>query len=88
MGHPQPIQIMINKKFPKLPVIYCNYRNLSSSGGDSTNVNLSDSGNLLADTLRQFMFDLEVDDGLQAVGYTTDDIPALVKGTLPQVRHP
>ncbi|MEQ2211928.1 hypothetical protein XENOCAPTIV_020678 [Xenoophorus captivus] len=38
-----------------------------------------------ADTLRQFLFDLHVEDGLAAVGYNKDDIPALVKGTLPQV---
>lgn len=40
----------------------------------------------MADTLRKFLFDLNVDDGLAAVGYSTADIPALVKGTLPQVR--
>ncbi len=44
-----------------------------------------DSGKILAETLRQFMFDLKVDNGLTAVGYTKDDIPELVKGTLPQV---
>ena len=31
------------------------------------------------------MMDMEVDDGLNAVGYTTSDIPELVKGALPQV---
>ena len=32
------------------------------------------------------MYSTGVDNGLKALGYTTDDIPALVKGTLPQHR--
>jgi len=31
------------------------------------------------------MWDLGVDNGITAVGFSSDDIPALVKGTLPQV---
>lgn len=41
---------------------------------------------MLAETLRNFLFDLQVEDGLGALGYARDDIPALVKGTIPQVR--
>lgn len=41
---------------------------------------------MLADALRKFLFDLNVDDGLAALGYSKDDIPSLVKGTLPQER--
>ena len=44
-----------------------------------------DAGLVLADTLRQIMYDLEVDDGLKAFGYNSEDIPSLVKGTIPQV---
>ncbi|KAI6074971.1 Hydroxyacid-oxoacid transhydrogenase, mitochondrial [Aix galericulata] len=40
----------------------------------------------ILDTLRKFLFDLNVDDGLAAIGYSKADIPALVKGTLPQER--
>lgn len=40
---------------------------------------------MLADVLRQYMQDMKIDDGLTALGFTSDDIPALVKGTLPQV---
>lgn len=32
------------------------------------------------------MYDTGIPDGLTAFGYSTEDIPALVKGTLPQVR--
>uniref|UniRef100_A0A8C8YE46 Hydroxyacid-oxoacid transhydrogenase, mitochondrial n=1 Tax=Prolemur simus TaxID=1328070 RepID=A0A8C8YE46_PROSS len=55
-------------------------------GADIRNARTQDAGSVLADTLRKFLFDLDVDDGLAAVGYTKADIPALVKGTLPQER--
>lgn len=55
-------------------------------GADISSVKLADAGLVLADTLRSFLFDLQVDDGLSALGYGTHDIPALVKGTLPQER--
>ena len=53
---------------------------------DVKNVKKEDAGAVLADAVRKYMYDLEVDDGLNALGYTKDDIPDLVKGTLPQVR--
>lgn len=49
------------------------------------NVKKEDAGRVLADTLRSFLYDLEVEDGLSAIGYTKEDIPSLVKGTIPQV---
>ncbi len=55
------------------------------TGVDIRNVKRDDAGRVLADYMRQFMYDLKVVDGLNAVGYTTDDIPTLVEGTLPQV---
>ena len=45
-----------------------------------------DAGKILADILRQFLYDVHVDDGLKALGYTSSDIPALVKATIPQQR--
>lgn len=42
-------------------------------------------GLILADVLRRYMFDLKVDNGLDALGFSKEDIPALVEGTLPQV---
>ena len=47
---------------------------------------LADAGLLLSDTLRDFMYSTGVDNGLTALGYQSEDIPALVKGTLPQHR--
>lgn len=55
------------------------------SGADTRQVKREDAGAVLADTLRHFLFELQVEDGLGAVGYSKDDIPALVKGTIPQV---
>lgn len=55
-------------------------------GAHTRTARTADAGPVLADALRKFLFDLDVDDGLAAVGYSKADIPALVKGTLPQVR--
>uniref|UniRef100_A0A8C2UQ50 Hydroxyacid-oxoacid transhydrogenase, mitochondrial n=1 Tax=Chinchilla lanigera TaxID=34839 RepID=A0A8C2UQ50_CHILA len=55
-------------------------------GADTRTTKIQDAGPVLADTLRKFLFDLNVDDGLAAIGYSKADIPALVKGTLPQER--
>lgn len=60
-------------------------------GADTRTARAADAGLVLADALRKVLFDLDVDDGLAAIGYSKADIPALVKGTLPQVRdaaHP
>lgn len=55
-------------------------------GADTTNVKLEDAGFLLSDTLREYMYSTRVDNGLKAFGYKPEDIPSLVKGTLPQHR--
>ena len=59
---------------------------LTCLGADTTNVKLADAGLLLSDTLRDFMHSTGVDNGLTDLGYKPEDIPALVKGTLPQHR--
>ena len=56
-----------------------------SSGADVSSARLEDAGKILADVLRQYMADMRIVDGLKAVGFSSEDIPALVKGTLPQV---
>jgi len=55
-------------------------------GADISKAKPEDAGNILADRLVELMQRLKVPNGLSAVGYTKDDIPALVEGTLPQHR--
>jgi hydroxyacid-oxoacid transhydrogenase len=55
-------------------------------GEDVTRARLTDAGDMLADCVTSFMQRLGIPNGLAAVGYTRDDIPALVEGTLPQHR--
>lgn len=69
----------------KCPSYDCNMNYLACAGADVSNAKREDAGPLLADTLRQFLYDLDVEDGLSAVGYTKEDVPGLVKGTIPQV---
>jgi hydroxyacid-oxoacid transhydrogenase len=67
----------------------CPERHLEAAGfmgADVSRANPVDAGKILADQLVKFMQRLNVPNGLSAVGYTRDDIPALVEGTLPQHR--
>ncbi|KAM9720249.1 hydroxyacid-oxoacid transhydrogenase, mitochondrial-like [Menidia menidia] len=67
----------------------CPERHLEAAeilGADVRSVKRRDAGAALADALRSFLWDLQVENGLQALGYTPQDIPALVRGTLPQER--
>ncbi|CAB3984173.1 gamma-aminobutyric acid type B receptor subunit 2-like isoform X1 [Paramuricea clavata] len=56
------------------------------TGADVTGVRKDDAGRLLSDFLTKFMYDLGIDDGLVAVGYSNDDVSDLVRGTVPQHR--
>ncbi|XP_061653685.1 hydroxyacid-oxoacid transhydrogenase, mitochondrial isoform X2 [Phyllopteryx taeniolatus] len=67
----------------------CPERHLDAAqilGADVSRVKPSDAGAVLADALRRFLFEMRVEDGLAAVGYRKEDVPALVRGTVPQER--
>ena len=55
-------------------------------GADVTRARPEDAGRILSDRIIWFMQQLNVPNGLRAIGYTSSDIPALVEGTLPQHR--
>lgn len=55
-------------------------------GADTHRARAADAGRILADRIVWFMQRLQVPEGLQAVGYSSGDIPALVEGTLAQER--
>ena len=55
-------------------------------GADIARAKPEDAGKILSDQLVKFMQRLKIPRGLAAVGYTKADVPALVKGTLPQER--
>jgi hydroxyacid-oxoacid transhydrogenase len=55
-------------------------------GADIHGASAADAGKILAERVIHFMRVLQMPRGLAAIGYTADDIPALVAGTLPQHR--
>ena len=55
-------------------------------GADIAGAGPEDAGDLIADRLIFILKEIGFPNGLGGVGYTPDDIPALVEGTLPQHR--
>ncbi len=67
----------------------CPERHLHAAGvlgADIAGVGLEAAGEVLAARIIEFMRQLDMPNGLAALGYERDHIPALVQGTLPQHR--
>ncbi len=67
----------------------CPERHLKAAailGADVSRAKPADAGKILAEQILRIMQQLNVPNGLRAVGYGSEDIPALVRGTLPQHR--
>ena len=61
------------------------YFNHSTLGVDISRAKKEDAGPILADKVRSILSELEFPNGLNEMGYTTDDIPTMVAGAMPQV---
>ncbi|KAK6619411.1 hypothetical protein RUM43_012168 [Polyplax serrata] len=55
-------------------------------GRDVSKAKREDAGAILADTLREFMRIMKIENGIGELGFTKDDVENLVNGTLPQER--
>ena len=55
-------------------------------GADTSGAGPEDAGDLIAERLVSILKRIGIPNGLGGIGYTVEDVPALVKGTLPQHR--
>ena len=58
---------------------------LASPGANTANVRSEDAGRVLADVVREYMQAMGIQNGITELGFSREDIPALVRGALPQV---
>ena len=71
----------------RFTALACPQRHLDAAailGADVSRAKLQDAGQILAERIIHFMQRLHIPNGLRAVGYSGDDIPALVKGYHPR----
>jgi len=89
---PHGISVILNA-----PAVYrftaqaCPERHLKAAeilGAKVIGARAEDAGTILADRVVEFMHDLNVPNGLRELGYTSEDIPALVEGALPSIVSP
>ncbi|XP_076686424.1 putative hydroxyacid-oxoacid transhydrogenase, mitochondrial [Andrena cerasifolii] len=67
----------------------CPERHLESAellGADVKRAKKIDAGKILADTVKEYMHVMKIENGLTELGFKKEDIPTLVQGTLPQHR--
>ncbi|TGZ47620.1 putative hydroxyacid-oxoacid transhydrogenase, mitochondrial [Temnothorax longispinosus] len=67
----------------------CPERHLEAAellGVDVKNSKRADAGKILADTVKEYMRVMKIENGLTELGFKKEDIPTLVQGTLPQHR--
>jgi len=87
---PHGISVIINTPaVVRFTASACPERHLRAAaalGADVSGAGVDDAADVLAGRVIHFMRQLGMPNGLRAVGYTEADIPALVKGTLPQHR--
>lgn len=55
-------------------------------GADVQNAHRADAGKILSDTIRTYMLDLNIPNGLTALGYGPEDVGTLASSTIPQKR--
>ncbi|MFN8005814.1 MAG: hydroxyacid-oxoacid transhydrogenase [Terriglobia bacterium] len=87
---PHGISVILNAPAVfQFTAVSCPDRHLRGAGilgADTARARPEDAGRILAERIIELMQRLNVPQGLTALGYSREDIPALVKGTLPQHR--